>query len=306
MLSMPSPATLLASSAFPLFDSELDAALVLCKNVPFRARRLLREARANGGYTKPAPTHHGCARASRQRRGMLRCEIASKSPELAGIVVFFGKSVGCIHPSRLRVPTDMVQWITDNGFADGATLARQNNDETAESSLSLEAWWQLQHTIDGETARAYADRRYDIISRGVSAVHYRDTLPFRRRTRPWKGLVQSFFTGTAAFPRLSVASLASARRWYCEAYERAVMASPEARRFFGALASLMRMGYNVLMRGRNGRPLNPDTLRASFEADEPPFEYECVAVTMLNADAGVPGWHRIWQEYPRAWPSLIK
>ena len=93
-----------------------------------------------------------------------------------------------------------------------------------------------------------------------------------------------------------------ARRWYCCAYEAAVKASPGALRIFNALASLMRQGYNVLLKGPDGFPLDASRLTDAYESKDASFGHERVAIALLNAEAGHAGWSRVWLNYAQKWP----
>lgn len=282
-----------------MFDKHLDemtAALVLCKGKRADANRLLQCARDNGGYTSGAV---GIAQTSLQRRGMSKSDICHSMPSAPGVIVFFAKrSFKEISPFHLHVPPEMVLWVTSDGSETGDVLA----DNSDKQGMTMEGWWQVQKIAEGETPEDYAKRRMRIVQKGVAKRSYKEELPARLR-KPWAGCVQTYFDSSEGIDAMDLLSPKFARRWYCCAYEAAIKASAAALRIFDALASLMRQGYNVLLKGPDGFPLDASGLIDAYESREVSFGHERVAVTLLNAEAGHVGWSRVWLDYPQKWPT---
>lgn len=221
------------------------------------------------------------ANVERGSRGQVRCGRSWRGQRLDqipyrddSIPVFVSKGRGqignAVSPFTLDVPADMMAWATVDGSANGQLLP---------SPQKLELVWQCAKKAEGESWDDYFTRRRRI---------YAGKTPKRRYIERGTDIAGACFGPQEQ----GLVQYLPSRVFYCLAYEISVSQTPE----FHFLHALVESGFNLLLLGPDGHPLDvaTDATSEAYIDGSLQFGHERVLVSMLRGE-------RPWASKPRCW-----
>lgn len=165
-----------------------------------------------------------------------------------------GQIGNALSPFNLYVPDDMMRWATVDGKPDGMPLPLPQQ---------LELVWQSAKKAADEDWSQYFSRRERI---------YKKQTPKRRYLERGATIAGACFGG-------DLVEYIPSRVFYCTAYERAIRTTAE----FGLLKALVDAGFNLLLLGPDGYPLE-GSLEGAYNDSSVPFGHERVLVAMLREE----------------------
>jgi hypothetical protein len=148
-----------------------------------------------------------------------------------------------LSPFNLDVPDDMLTWATEDGTRNSPQLPLPQK---------LELVWQSSKVYQDETIPEFLKRRKKIYDKGEPKRSYRAKVDGVRP--PVEGAVLGYISE----PLLA---WGPSRVYYAKAYERAVQDTES----FLLLERLVACGYNLLLLGPDGWPVEGDDYKAAYE-----------------------------------------